>query len=74
MTNESNGRQQLSDYGMTDEEIDLWYALGALAGRFLNLPILHPNERSETVVEFHVLQNRLLARPGLRTVGWPRSR
>jgi hypothetical protein len=56
---------------MTDQEIGLWYDLGALAGRFLGLPPLHPNERTETVVEIHKLQNRLLARPGLRAVGWP---
>jgi|tagenome__1003787_1003787.scaffolds.fasta_scaffold20968070_4 hypothetical protein len=65
-------RQRLVEHGMTNQEIDLWYDLGTVAGRFLDLPILHPNERDETVVELHKLQNRLLSRPGLRAVGWPR--
>ena len=73
MTVEPTGRERLVNLGLTDAEIDLWYDLGALAGRFLELPTLHPNERGETVVEFHKLQNRLLARPGLRAVGWPHA-
>jgi hypothetical protein len=70
-TTDDAGRQRLSQYGMTDDELDLWFDLAALAGRFLQLPTLHPNERSETVVELHALQTRLLARPGLRAAGWP---
>jgi hypothetical protein len=58
---------------MTDDEVDLWFELAGVAGRFLRLPTLHPNERSETVVELHALQTRLLARPGLRAVGWPNT-
>lgn len=73
MTDERGSRESLAEYGMTDEEIGLWYDLAALAGRFLQLPTLHPNERAEAVVEFHRLQNRLLARPGLRAAGWPRG-
>jgi len=71
VTVDPHSRQQLVEYGMTYQEIDLWYDLGTMAGRFLDLPTLHPNERNETVVELHKLQNRLLARPGLRAVGWP---
>jgi len=64
--------QGLADYGMTNQEIELWKDLGAVAGQFLQLPTLHPSERNETVIEIHRLQNRLLSRPGLRAVGWPR--
>lgn len=71
MTDERGSRESLADYGMTHEEIGLWYDLAALAGRFLQLPTLHPNERDEAAVEFHRLQNRLLALPGLRAVRWP---
>jgi len=71
MTTEDAGRQRLSQYGMTDDEIELWFDLAPIAGRFLRLPTLHPTERSETVVELHALQTRLLARPGLRAAGWP---
>jgi hypothetical protein len=73
MTDGPGGRERLASYGMTEDEIGLWYDLAALAGRFLQLPMLHPSERNEAVVEFHQLQNRLLARPGLRAAGWPQG-
>jgi hypothetical protein len=63
-------REQLREFGMTDEELQLWYDLAALAGRLLLLPEQHPSERSETVVDLHHLQTRLLARPGMRAAGW----
>lgn len=63
-------RQRLLAYGMTSEEVDIWLALGKVAGALLKLPILHPNEQIETVQNIHNLQNRLLARAGLRTLGW----
>lgn len=64
--------QGLTAYGMTNQEIKLWRDLSAVAGQFLQLPTLHPSERNETVMDIHRLQDRLLSRPGLRTVGWPR--
>lgn len=69
MTVEPTGRERLVDLGLTDAEIDLWYDLGALAGRFLELPTLHPNERGETVVEFHHA-----AEPSTRSTRSPGSR
>ena len=64
-------RGSLAELGMTQAEIDLWYALGEVAGMMLQLPKLHPMERHETAHDFHKLQSRLLARPGLRALGWP---
>ena len=72
MTDRSAADRRLAALGMTDEEIALWAALARVAGRFLQLPVLHPLERPETAAVFHQLQNRLLARPGLRAEGWPR--
>jgi hypothetical protein len=69
----AEGRRKLEELGMTAEEIDLWEDLAAVAGRMLDLPLLHPMERSETAYEVHRLQLRLLARPGLRAQGWPRA-
>ncbi len=63
-------RRRLLSYGMTAEEVEIWFALGKVAGDLLNLPVLHPNEREETVRDLHNLQNRLLARVGLRAMGW----
>lgn len=65
-------RNNLVEFGMTDDEIDLWEKLADVAGRFLALPVLHPMEQQEAVHDLHNLQARLLGRPGLRAIGWPR--
>jgi hypothetical protein len=66
-------RERLLAYGMTDEEVNVWQALGAVAGQMLKLPVLHQSEQTEMVHDIHHLQSRLLARPGLRAIGWPRG-
>lgn len=66
-------RAELAAYGMTEQELDLWFALARVAGAFQRLPTLHPNEWHETAADLHHLQNRLLARPGMRAQGWPRD-
>ncbi len=63
--------KQLKTIGMTIEEIDAFNHLSLSAIRILSLPTLHPMEREEACHDIHVLQNRLLARPGLRALGWP---
>jgi hypothetical protein len=63
--------KQLKAIGMTLDEIDAYHHLALSAGRILALPTLHPMEREEVCHDIHVLQNRLLARPGLRALGWP---
>ena len=72
MTNGSPADGRMAEYGMTEPEIALWNDVARVAGQFLQLPVLHPHEREEVVTELHLLQNRLLARPGLRVQGWPR--
>jgi hypothetical protein len=66
-------RDGLANLGMTPAELEVWYRLGEVAGRMLQLPVLHPMEQHETAHDFHKLQSRLLARPGLRAAGWPRQ-
>jgi hypothetical protein len=44
----------------------VWYERAAVAGRMLALPVQHAMERHETASEFHALQQRLLARAGIR--------
>jgi hypothetical protein len=66
-----NGQDPLLDFGLTEEELELWYDLAKVAGRFLDLPVQHPMQRQETATEIHALQNRLMARPGIRAQrGW----
>jgi hypothetical protein len=52
--------------GMTDAEADCWELAGALAGKYLNLPELHPMDRDEMARVFHIIQYRLLSRPTYR--------
>lgn len=68
-----NADQSLLEYGMTEEEVRTWNALARVAGAMLELPVLHPMERQEVAADFHRLQLRLLARPGLRAAGWPQE-
>ena len=64
-------RARLARFGMTDEELDLWYATAELAGRMLELPEpgAGTDERHELVHALHRVQDGLLARPGRRAVG-----
>jgi hypothetical protein len=70
---QAQARAALARLGMTKDELDLWELVSATAGRMLALPVLHPMERQETATDFHQIQLRLLARPGLRAAGWPRE-
>jgi hypothetical protein len=65
--------RRLLEFGMTREEVRTWNALAGVAGAMLELPVLHPMEREEVASDFHRLQLRLLARPGLRAAGWPQE-
>ncbi|NKX55790.1 hypothetical protein [Arthrobacter mobilis] len=64
----------LLEFGLTQAELQLWYDLARIAGRMLELPVQHPMERQKTATEFHALQNRLLARPGMRAQQGPPRR
>ena len=64
-----NQRENLVELGMTQAELDVWYALGSVAGTMLYLPELYPMQREETAHDFHKLQSRLLARPVFRAAG-----
>jgi hypothetical protein len=64
-------RERLARYGMTDDELELWYATAELAGRMLELPEpgAGTDERHEIVHGLHRIQDQLLARPGRRAAG-----
>jgi hypothetical protein len=71
MNREDDARERLLAFGMTEDEVEIWFALAEVAGRTMNLPVLHPMEQQETASDFHRLQSRILARPGMRAQGWP---
>ncbi len=63
-------RARLAAFGMTYDELALWYATAELAGRMLELPEpgAGADERHEIVHGLHRIQDQLLARPGRRAV------
>ncbi len=63
---DSAERDPLLDFGLTPDELSVWYDLAAVAGRMLALPVQHQMEQWETATEFHRLQQRLMSRPGMR--------
>jgi hypothetical protein len=64
------GRSNLVELGMTEAELDVWYALAPVAGAMLELPELYPMQKEEIAHDFHKLQSRLLARPVFRAAEW----
>ena len=64
-------RERLERFGLTGDELELWYSTAELAGRMLELPELGTgtDERHEIVHGLHRIQDQLLARPGRRAVG-----
>ena len=66
----AQGRRNLVNLGMTEAELDIWYALARVAGAMLGLPELYPMQQEEIAHDFHKLQSRLLARPVFRAAGW----
>ena len=62
---------RLERFGMTGEELYIWYAIADLAGRMLELPepAAGSDERHELVHALHRVQDGLLARPGRRAAG-----
>lgn len=62
--------QPLRDMGMTEDEVAAFDALADAATKILALPTLHTMEREEVCHDIHKIQMRLLARPGLRAIGW----
>src|SRR5918993_1339942 len=65
----NNQRENLVELGMTQAELDVWYALGSVAGTMLYFPELYPMQQEEMAHDFHKLQSRLLARPVFRAAG-----
>ena len=63
--------KDLMKSGLTEAEAKAFLLLANAASMILALPMLHPMEQVESCHDIHHLQMRILARPGLRTLGWP---
>ena len=51
---------------MTEAEADCWEAIAKAAGKFFDLPKLHPMDDQEIAQAIHIVQNKLLGRPTYR--------
>jgi hypothetical protein len=52
--------------GMTEAEAECWETVADAAGKFFELPELHPMDRQEVATAIHVIQHKLLSRPVYR--------
>lgn len=59
-------RRRVIACGMTEAEADCWEAIAKAAGKFFDLPKLHPMDDQEVAQAIHVVQNKLLGRPTYR--------
>lgn len=59
-------RERVMAVGMTEGEADCWMAAADLAGKFFDLPELHPMDKHEVTLAIHLIQNKLLSRPTYR--------
>jgi hypothetical protein len=59
-------RDFVIEAGMTAEEADCWELIAKAAGKFFELPKLHPMDSQEVASAIHVVQNKLLSRPTYR--------
>lgn len=58
--------QKLISLGFTQDEADCWEFINRAAGKFFELPELHPSDGLEVAEAVHVIQNKLLSRPTYR--------
>lgn len=59
-------RKHVLAAGFTDAEADCWEALADVAGKYLDLPVLHKGDQEEDAKAIHFLQFRLMSRPTYR--------
>lgn len=59
-------RQRVMTCGLTEAEADCWLLISKAAGKFFELPKLHPMDDHEVAHAIHVVQNKLLSRPTYR--------
>lgn len=59
-------KELVMQVGMTEAEAECWLLAAELAGRFFELPELHPMDSQEVATAIHVIQNKLLSRPTYR--------
>lgn len=59
-------RQHVLACGFTEAEADCWIFVAQAAGKFFELPKLHPMDDHEVAHAIHIIQHKLLSRPVYR--------
>jgi hypothetical protein len=59
-------RKHVMACGLTEAEAECWLATALAAGKFFDLPKLHPMDDHEVAHAIHVIQHKLLSRPAYR--------
>lgn len=59
-------RKRVMECGMTEAEADCWEVVARAAGKFFDLPDLHPMDDQEVAQAIHIIQHKLLSRPAYR--------
>ena len=59
-------RRHVTACGLTEAEADCWVAVAVAAGKFFELPKLHPMDDHEVAQAIHIIQHKLLSRPAYR--------
>src|SRR5262245_43997411 len=59
-------RERVLTCGLTEAEADCWELSAQAAGKFFELPKLHPMDDHEVAHAIHVIQHKLLSRPTYR--------
>jgi hypothetical protein len=63
---EAADRKRVIACGMTEAEADCWEAVAKAAGKFFELPKIHPMDDHEVAHAIHIIQHKLLSRPVYR--------
>jgi hypothetical protein len=63
---EQTERKHVLACGFTEAEADCWIEVAKAAGKFFELPKLHPMDDQEVAQAIHIVQNKLLSRPVYR--------
>ena len=64
-------RQKVVSLGFTEEEAECWELIARAAGKFFELPELHPSDAPEVAEAVHIIQNKLMSRPTYRRYRQP---
>lgn len=64
-------RAKVISVGFTEDEAECWELIARAAGKFFELPELHPSDATEVAEAVHLIQTKLMSRPTYRRYRQP---